>query len=175
MKLLSTSILAALSFAVSAVHADGLEFSATLSGAQEVPAVDTDASGRINARFDSGFTKVRVDVRINGLAETFAAAHLHCNRAGANGPVPFGLINPGPLSFDGRRIRGVLTNADFTGSDCVGATGRPINNIASLAFAMRDGLIYLNVHSSDVPSGELRGQLLEADNDDDSDSDSDSD
>lgn len=176
MKLLSTSILAAAFFvAMGIAYAGDQEFKASLSGAQEVPGVDTNAKGRITVRFDSAFTKVQVDLRIHKLADTFAAAHFHCNRPGLNGPVPFGLINPGPLTFDGRRIRGVLTNADFTGSDCVDAIGRPVNNIAALAFAMRDGLIYINVHSTDVPSGEIRGQMLGGDNHDDDDDDSDSD
>jgi hypothetical protein len=45
--------------------------------------------------------------------------------------------------------------------DCPALRGRPINNIASLAFAMRDGLIYANVHTVANTGGEVRGQLLE--------------
>jgi hypothetical protein len=148
--------------------ADDSRFAATLSGAQEVVVnsgvfvpggTDTDATGRIDARFDKAFTSVRVNLRIDGLTGTFAAAHFHCGRPGQNGPVVFGLVSPGPLVFDGRSIRGTLTNLDFTGADCSAVVGRPINNIAALAFAMDDGLIYANVHSDVFPAGEIRGQM----------------
>ncbi|MFZ2508920.1 MAG: CHRD domain-containing protein [Steroidobacteraceae bacterium] len=167
MKLFSTSILAATVLAVSSMaSADDREFEAFLSGAQEMPSANTPAIGRITAKFDRAFTSVTVDLKVINLVGTFAAAHFHCNRPGANGPVAFGLVNPGPLTFDGRRIRGTLTNANFTGADCTGPTGRPVNNIAALAFAMRDGLVYANVHTNVFPGGEIRGQMLEADEDD---------
>jgi hypothetical protein len=141
---------------------DGLRFSARLSGAQEGQGVDSQGFGRATVRFDAAFTQVFVDLRVDGLTGTFTRAHFHCNRPGANGPIAFGLVDPGPLVFDGRRVRGVLTNADFSGSDCgaVALVGRPVNNIAALAFAMRDGLVYVNVHTDLFPGGEVRGQLL---------------
>ena len=151
-------------------NADELEFEATLSGAQQLAAfggTDTPATGRIKAKFDKGFTKVKVDLRIDDLVGTFAAAHFHCGRPGENGPVAFGLMNPGPLTFDGNRIRGTLTSLDFNGADCTGVVGRPVNNIVALAFAMRDGLVYINVHSSAFPPGEIRGQMLTGDDHDD--------
>jgi hypothetical protein len=150
------------------------DFEAALSGAQEVVfdggnfvpgGRDTPATGTIRARFDKGFTKLTVNLKIDNLVGTFAAAHFHCARPGQNGPIAFGLQNPGPLAFNGRRIRGDLTNTDFTGVDCLPVVGRPVNNLAALALAMRDGLIYINVHSSLFPIGEIRGQLLEASND----------
>jgi hypothetical protein len=173
---LSVYCLPALALAGLAHADDDRRFEATLSGAQEVVVddagtvvpggTDTDASGRIDARFDKAFTDVRVHLMINGLTGTFAAAHFHCGRPGENGPIVFGLVNPGPLEFDGQRIRGTLTNADYTGADCSEVIGRPVNNIVSLAFAMRDGLIYANVHSDVFPAGEIRGQMLEQGNDD---------
>ena len=148
--------------------ADGGERSvARLSGAQEVVFDQgvfvpggraTDAAGRIVARFDAALSKVTVNLRIDNLTGSFAAAHFHCGRAGENGPVVFGLVNPGPLSFDGHRIRGTLTNADFSGADCTPIIGRPVNNIAALKFAILEGLIYVNVHSTVFPPGEIRGQ-----------------
>lgn len=140
-----------------------------LSGAQEVspPAptngVETDTTGRLDIAFDRLLTEAefRLVVR-DGLAVT--QAHLHCGRAGENGPVVvflFGLEADG-VEVDGELSRGTLTNTDITevGADCVGPIGQPVNNIASLAAAIRAGLIYVNVHSVANPPGVVRGQFL---------------
>ena len=146
-------------------HADHQEFEARLSGGQSVAAVATPGRGKIEVLFNRAFRRVAVDVTFNNLVGTVTAAHFHCARPGENGPVVFGLVGPGPLAVDGNKIVGNLTNADFNGGDCLGPVGRPVNNIAALAFAMREGLIYLNVHSTSVPSGEIRGQMVEAHDD----------
>ncbi len=138
-------------------------FKATLSGAQEVTTpsggVMTSAEGRIRAKFDQALTTVEVRIRAEDSAGVFNRAHFHCGRAGQNGPIAFGIVDPGPLVFNGERVVGELTNANFTGADCTPVIGRPVNNIAALAFAMRDGLIYVNVHSTAFPPGEVRGQM----------------
>jgi len=152
--LLASSLLAG-----GSAFARGNDSGATLSGAQEVPPADTAASAKARVKFDKGYTRVEVDIEIKGLVGGFTRSHFHCARPSANGPIVLGLIDPGPLSFDGKRISGTLTNADFSGADCVATTGRPITNIAALAFAIRDGLIYLNVHTDAFPAGEIRGQV----------------
>lgn len=160
---------------------DDLDFEATLRGGQEVVVDDQDnvlpggtgspARGRINAAFGPGLSILGVNLVIEDFGNSFAAAHFHCARPGANGPVVFGLVNPGRLAFDGTRIRGQVTNDDYTGADCTETIGRPVNNLASLFFAMRDGLIYANVHSDVFPDGEIRGQMLDDDEDDEADDD----
>ena len=153
-------------------YAGDVKFSATLSGAQEImPEVVTPATGKIKAKFDKGFTEVTVNLKIENLAGSFLAAHFHCARPGVAGPVALGLTSLVPLSFDGKRIRGTLTNADFPDPEdpdvCMTPIGRPVNNIVALAFAMQDGLIYVNVHSQFSPPGEIRGQMRKKDGDDD--------
>ena len=157
---LAASLLFASSLLASgSAFAHGKHPSASLSGAQEVPAVDTPASAKARVKFDKGYTRVEVDIEIRDLVGSFTRAHFHCARPSMNGPVVLGLIEPGPLTFDGKRIRGTLTNDDFSGLDCGPTTGRPIENVAALAFAIRDGLIYLNVHTDAFPGGEVRGQV----------------
>jgi hypothetical protein len=156
----------------SIAHANGgkskipdLEFLAILTGAQEVTTpgggVATDRTALGTADFDVGFTEVRVHVRVSD-PTNIVAAHFHCGKPGENGPVVFGLISPGPLMLEGNTIRGTLTNANANpAANCVPLIGRPVNNIAALALAIREGLVYLNIHTSAFPAGEIRGQVLE--------------
>ena len=65
------------------------------------------------------------------------------------------------LDVSSLKLEGIFTNADYTGSDCVPTIGRVVNILASLAFAMREGLIYDNVHTVFRPGGEVRGQMIE--------------
>jgi thiosulfate dehydrogenase len=139
----------------------GMAFRAVLSSAQEVPAPEgevTITAGEILVMFSEDFSSAQVELRVEPSAAV-AGAHFHCNRAGLNGPVAFGLVSPGNLAFAEDIAAGTLTNADFTGTDCVEQIGRPVNNIAALAFAMQDGLVYANIHTENNPSGEIRGQL----------------
>ncbi len=168
MKKLGTTILILIAFlaASSTAQGDGdkkLKFRATLSGAQEVPEVVTETTGEIKVKFNEALSEAefRLVVR-DGVG--VLVAHFHCQRPGLNGPVVI-FLYPGPVTnVDGELAKGTLTNAGFLPAGatvCPGLIGRPVNNIASLAFAMRDGLIYANVHTVAHPGGEIRGQILE--------------
>jgi hypothetical protein len=139
-----------------------LNFRATLTGAQEVPETGSPASGEITVRFDKGFTTMDVNLRVTQNTDgAITRAHFHCNRPGENGPIILGLFVPGPFPIS-NRVRGTVTNANVDGTaDCPGSVDRVINNLASLALAMREGLIYANVHSEAFPGGEIRGQMIE--------------
>jgi hypothetical protein len=149
---------------------------ATLSGAQEVtePISSTLTGGEATIEFDAGLTQAEVTLTLEGDPTAATAAHFHCGRAGVDGPVAVGLIAPG--SCDTAQLATgtltcTLTNADFAEpADCEGIIDRPINNIASLFFAARDGLVYANVHTTANSSGEIRGQLIESESTDEIDS-----
>lgn len=69
-------------------------------------------------------------------------AHIHCGKAGENGPVVVFLDKAG----------GVLTDSDIVDPSC-GST------IAELTGTMVAGGAYIAVHSTSHPSGEVRGNL----------------
>jgi hypothetical protein len=147
-----------------------LRFKANLSGDQEV----TKTRGTITVSFNKALSELEFVLEVRAGVDVLQA-HLHCGRPGQNGPVvvflfPVGgtaaLLPPG-VDVDGRLARGTLTNDNVrpSAANCnqpppVGIE-RPVNNIASLFFAAKDGLIYANVHTVEHTSGEVRGQLIE--------------
>jgi CHRD domain len=105
---------------------------------------------------------IRVVVR-RGVGIT--AAHLHCALPGVNGAIVVPLFNnPAGQDVDGELDLGdqaIVENADITPPpEGDAACGAPLNNIASLAFAILTGRVYANVHSIANPDGVVRGQLL---------------
>lgn len=68
-------------------------------------------------------------------------------------PDPTGLAPPCPASGT---VSGVLTIANVI---VPGSQGIAEGEFVGLLAAIRDGLAYVNVHSSRFPGGEVRGQL----------------
>ncbi len=107
----------------------------TLSGANEVPAVTTTASG-------SGTVTIKEDrsvsahIMVTGMTAT--AAHIHEAAAGANGPVIVPFTKSGDNMFDAP-AGAKLTDAQYA--------------------AWKAGNLYVNVHSAKNPGGEIRAQL----------------
>ncbi|HVL58449.1 MAG TPA: CHRD domain-containing protein [Burkholderiaceae bacterium] len=107
----------------------------TLSGAQEVPPVQTNASGGGRIRIADDRT-VSGSVSFKGVEPTMA--HIHLAPKGANGPVIVPLVRKGDTFVvpDGAK----LTEAQYQ--------------------AYKAGNLYVNVHSAQHPGGEIRGQIM---------------
>ena len=157
MKQLAIVFITLLGLSLSGIAAaSSFTFKASASGEQEVPPVMTETSGSVLIRFDRALRDVDYVLTIRrGVGIT--QAHLHCGAAGANGPVVACLfpLSAGGVDVNGRLAKGTLTNDGLTPGDCGGIN---VSNIASLFAAMREGLIYLNVHSMANPGGEIRAQ-----------------
>ncbi len=113
----------------------GGEVKVTLSGAQEVPAVTTSASG-------SGMIKINADKTVSGSVKTTGVtatmAHIHNGAAGKNGPVII------PLTKGGDGTWSVPAGAKLTDDQYK---------------AFEAGDLYVNVHSAEHKGGEIRAQL----------------
>lgn len=112
----------------------------TFSGAQEVPAVTSAATGNFTGTFDKATRELRFTITYSGLTPT--VAHLHTGAPGANGPVFL------PFPFN---------NATSTGFESP-ITGTSILSPAQAA-ALQAAGVYANLHSAAQPGGEIRANL----------------
>lgn len=138
---------------------DGHErvFKAPLSGAEEVPPNDSTATGQ--AIFKLSRDGQTLEYRlITANIENVTQAHIHLAPAGVNGPVVAWLYPDGPpAQLIPGRSNGVLATATITAGDLVGSlVGADLDVLVD---AMRDGGAYVNVHTSQFPAGEIRGQI----------------
>ncbi len=114
-----------------------IELEAELSSDNEVPPSGTGASGEADVVLDPRHGQVCVEVEAEDLAGDVVAGHIHVGPAGVNGPV---VVDLG------------VDSADFEA--CVEADPGLIR-----AIARNPEGYYVNVHTTAVPSGEIRGQL----------------
>lgn len=130
---------------------------AHLSGGEEVPPVDTRATGQ--AVFKLSGDGMSLDYRlIVANIENLSMAHIHLGAAGVNGPVVVWLYPSGlpPQPIEGR-FSGVLATGTITADDLVGPLAGA--SLDDLLAEMRDGNTYVNVHTAQLPGGEVRGQI----------------
>lgn len=135
---------------------DNMEvFTATLSGANEVPVRPTAGSGTAGITFDG--TNVRFSIEVDNMNEILQA-HIHSGAAGVNGPVRVFLFPPPPATSASSipfsaGAKTILTDGFFVASDVTGVTFDQLLN------EMRAGNAYVNVHTRTFPGGEIRGQV----------------
>ncbi len=128
---------------------EGNEFTATLSGQEEVPPVETEATGM--AMFKPMGDSVWYSVNASQI-EGVTAGHIHSGQQGENGPVVVTLFN-----YDSP-MNQVQENGTITADKLEG----PMQGmqISDLIEAMSNGSTYVNVHTEQNPNGEIRGQLM---------------
>jgi len=119
-------------------------FVAALSGAQENPANGSGGKGTCTIVLNAAETQITVNCTFTGLGTNLNAAHIHGNAAvGVNAPILFG----------------------FTGlPTATGGTIGPLNFTltAQQVLDMKAHLYYVNLHTTGIPSGEIRGQVKQA-------------
>jgi aldose sugar dehydrogenase len=133
------------------------QFAAHLSGDQEVPAVETKAGGRAFFQLSPDGDALTYRLNVSNI-ENVTQAHIHVGAAGVNGPVAVWLYPPAPpAELIPGRFSGVLSSGTIHADDLVGPLAG--QTLATLLQLMRDGGVYVNVHTSRFPAGEIRGQI----------------
>jgi hypothetical protein len=150
-------VLLSFCFSIAAVAGNG-NFIAPLSGSDEVPAVETQARGVAIFHYDPDSGELQYRLIVSNI-ENVLMSHIHLAPKGANGSIVVWLYPSSPPAqlipgrFQGTLAQGTITDADLTGP-LSGST------VADLVQEMENGNTYVNVHTTQHPSGEVRGQIF---------------
>ena len=127
------------------------KFRAKLDGNNEVPPVNSTAEGV--ATFKVKDDTITSKINITGITDV-TMAHIHTGKKGENGDPIVDLLKTGEKdkTTGGVTIKGNFTASDFKGS----MKGKALSDLQS---AMGTNETYVNIHTSDHPDGEIRGQI----------------
>ena len=143
---------ASFSFDIRPVDVSGRLIFAVMDGTEEEPEVDTSSRGYALFRIRRDGKLIDVDTQFWNTYDV-VGVHLHYGARGENGPVVVNLFN----GLSSGLADGSESDIRFFEDSFVGPLeGQPFE---ALIEAIEDGMIYINVHTQENPSGEIRGQL----------------
>jgi len=145
---------------ISALAPTKTNFTTTLSGANEVPAVTTSATGWANWVLENQNT-LQYDIYVAGI-DSITMAHFHANVAGQNGPIMAWFVPteaaraPGTGNISVPIAGGILRQNRVTRASLVMVAPFTWDSVIA---RMQAGSTYLNIHTRRNSGGELRGQV----------------
>ncbi|HET9431167.1 MAG TPA: CHRD domain-containing protein, partial [Chitinophagaceae bacterium] len=139
--LLSSMVLVALLFSVPSL-ATNYPFSATYSGAQEVPPVVSTGTGTIHGVYNDFTNTIYYAISFSALSANTTAAHFHAPGAtGVGAPV-------------------IIAHAGFPIGDTAGVYFKSDVLTDAQEVMLFAGQIYSNIHTSANTTGEIRAQII---------------
>jgi len=132
-------------------------FTAHLSGDQEVPPRETLATGEAKFQLNKEGTELSYKLIVANL-EDLHMSHIHLAPAGSNGGVVVWLYpSAAPAVMIPGTTNGILATGVITSANLIGALkGKTLGDLIK---QMNEGTAYVNVHTMLYPGGEIRGQI----------------
>jgi CHRD domain len=141
-------VVATTAVSTNSVYAQGPQkIVVNLSGSEEVPPVQTEATGV--AEFIPGEDSVAYSVNATNI-QGVTAGHIHLGERGENGPVVVTLF----------KYDSPMNEVSETGTITADKLEGPLagKQLSDLAAAGANGTLYVNIHTEQNPNGEIRGQ-----------------
>lgn len=136
---------------LSARNGTQFHFKTNLSAKKAVPPNASKATGQAIVTISKDETKIHFKLITANIVDVFAA-HFHLAPPGTNGGVVAPLFGGSPAG----PANGILAESYITAGGVVGALA---GDLDALIAAIRDGNIYVNVHTVAIGAGEMRGWL----------------
>jgi hypothetical protein len=155
-----------ITFLVANANASIFEYDAFLSGPNESPPNSSQGTGFADVFYDNTAHTLQVEVTFTNLTGTTTASHIHAataapgtGTAGVATTTPYFAGFPLGVSSGSYSNTLDLTLASSYNPSYVTANGSIAASETALIAAMNAGEAYLNIHTTFVPAGEIRGFL----------------
>ena len=157
----------AVALGAAAVSANATVYTATLSGAIEVPPNASPGTGTITLDFDLATHTMTIDVTFSGLLAGTTIAHIHCCTAEPEtGTAPPATQVPTLTGFPAGATSGTYTRTfdtldatTWNPAFITASGGTAADDEEAFLAGLDGGRAYLNLHTEFAPGGEIRGFL----------------
>lgn len=133
------------------------QFTAKLTGSNGVPPIKTPATGTAKFTLSPDGKSISYTLTVTNINNVIGA-HIHSGNAKQNGPIVLILYgNPTMTNPPTGKVNGMLSKGTATASDLKGPlAGKQMSDLLNL---IKAGNAYVNVHTTQNPKGEIRGQI----------------
>ncbi len=132
-----------------------VQLNATLNGGSEAPSrVNTGALGTAVVFVDTTNLEMTVNVEVFNLPAGTTGGHIHIGGPDTAGPIIFDLTPTLGRTGD------FTLSQRLSSANLIVRAAQGIHTMADAIQALTGGNCYLNIHSSNNPAGEIRGQLI---------------
>jgi len=171
-KLLASATLMAAPFMLLGEYANAAEFSAKLVGFEELPAIFSKNTGTLDLDLNRNARTLTFKLTFPALSSPVTKSHIHFGKRHVAGAVTvFFCTNandgpPGtqPCPAGGGTVTGTITGGNVL---AIAAQDMPAGDFDALVTLLVTNAAYANVHTTNHPGGEIRGQIRRGDRDDD--------
>lgn len=131
----------------------------------EVPALSTGGGGRFSATISADGSEITYQLSYLNLSAAVTQSHLHLGQKGVNGGIMIFLcsnLGNGPAGTQSCPTGNGTISGTIHASDVIGAAaaqGLTPGDLNAVLRALRVGVVYVNVHTTNFPGGEIRGEL----------------
>jgi hypothetical protein len=173
-KMLASAVFVAAPFTLFGAHANATEFGAKLVGFEETPlAIFSKGTGTLDLNLNKNARTITFKLTFSGLSAPVLQSHIHFGKRHVGGGVTVFFctnLNNGPPGTQTCPAGGGTVTGTITGANVIGLPAQhlPASDFDALVAVIESDTAYANVHTTNFPGGEIRGQIRRGDRDEDS-------